>query len=446
MSDDLETLYKVLTREQTTGYSGSSVLGGFEEFVAGWCDKVLAGNDDQHVQKVLHDMKLMAEGYENATQEARERKVAEMGRMLLSLRDLLQQIPDRYETPVAYPGHSEPDVHKDRGMAYKQEGRLSEAIAEFERAIESNPDDHFALSHLAHISLQQGKLEESSRFIDRALKVNPANPFAHGIRGEILFKEDNMGEAATVFEEVLNLKPDDIYAHSKLGVIYRKQGRIKEAMSILNRGLEINPENPSLHHALGDVYAQLGKDEEAIAEYQKAVDLDPEDEYAFRGLLSSKVKGRDTKSIISQLQKILKIPSRRQNAHLHALLARYLKQEKQYEAAAAEFRKSVKLQPRSLYFQIQLAFCYSKLGQYPRVIELLEPIHTNVRSRDVLITKALAKAYAGVGRIEDARRLLIDILYIYPNDRSLRSALMRLGKSKPPLSVIEQSNGKQNEW
>ena len=47
MSDDLETLYKVLAREQTTGYSGSSVLGSFEEFVAGWCDKVLAGSNDQ---------------------------------------------------------------------------------------------------------------------------------------------------------------------------------------------------------------------------------------------------------------------------------------------------------------------------------------------------------------------------------------------------------------
>ena len=429
MSDNLETLYKVLTHEQTTGYTGSAVLGSFEEFMAGWCSKVMARSNDQQMQKVLHDMKSTAEGYETAKQSERERKIAEMGRMLLSLRDILQQIPDRYETPVASRRHGERDAHKDRGIAYKQEGRFSEAITEFESALESNPDDHFALSHLAHIYFQQGKLEESSRLIDRALKVNPSNPFIHGVKGEILFKEGNMEEAAAVFEEVLNLKSNDIYAHSKLGVIYRKQGRIKEATSVLERGLEVDPNDPSLHHALGDVYAQLGKDEEAIAEYQKAVDIDPEDEYAFRGLLSSRTKGRDSKSIISQFQKILKIPSRRQNAHLHALLARHLKQEKQYEAAAAELRESVKLQPRSIYFQTQLAFCYSKLGQYPRVIELLEPIH-RVKSRDPLVTQALARAYEGVGRIEDARRLLIDILYVHPNDRYLRSALMKLGKTK----------------
>ena len=37
MSGDLENLYKVLTREQATGYTGSSVVGSFEEFVADWC-------------------------------------------------------------------------------------------------------------------------------------------------------------------------------------------------------------------------------------------------------------------------------------------------------------------------------------------------------------------------------------------------------------------------
>ena len=438
MADALETLYKVITREQTTGYSGSSVLGSFEEFVAGWCDKALAENDTRQVRSVLQDMKSTSEGYQSASQEMRERKMAELGRMLLSLRDILQQIPDVYETPAASQEQREPDAHKDKGMAYKQEGRFPEAIAEFESALESDPDDHFALTHLAHIYLRQGKLRESNRFIDRALKVYPGNPFAHSIRGEILFKEGNMDEAATVFEETLNLKADDKYAHSKLGVIYRMQGKTDQAISILERGLEIDPDDPSLHHALGDVYIRLGRDEDAIAEYQKAIDIDPEDDYAFRGLLSSKVKGRDSKAVISQLQKVLKIPSRKQNAHLHALLGRHLRQEKEYEAAADEFREAVKLQPRSLYFQTQLAFCYCKLEQYSRAVELLEPIR-QVKQRDPLIARALAKAYAGVDRVEDARRLLIDILYVYPNDRYLRSALVKLGKSKPALVTTEQN-------
>ncbi len=444
MSDNLEVLYKVLTREQSTEYKGTSVRGSFEGFVANWCDKVLDGRNNQQLQRVLRDIKSAAEGYETVAQEMRERKVMEMGRMLLSLRDLLQQIPDRDEEFAVSPGQDEPGAHKDRGVAYKREGRLPEAIAEFEQALESNPDDYFALSNLAHIYLQQDKLEESNRLIDGSLKVNPENPFAHTIKGEILFKEGKMGESAAVFEEVLNLKPDDSYAHSKLGVIYRKENRIDEAISILNRGLEVDPDNPSLHHALGDVYAQRGRDEEAIVEYQKAVDLDPEDEYAFRGLVSSKTRGRNNEATISQLQKVLKIPSRRRNPHLHALLAKHLKREMRHEEAAAEYREAVKLQPRSLYFQTQLAFCYSKLEQYSRVIELLEPIH-RVKTRDPIISRALAKAYAGVDRLEDARKLLIDILYIYPNDRSLRSALMTLGKSKPALAVTEQSNGRQNE-
>jgi tetratricopeptide (TPR) repeat protein len=443
MPEDLDTLYKILTRERTTGYSGSSVLGSFEKFVMDWCNNMLSGSRNQRIQRTLRDMKSTVEGYGVSSRESRERKIVEMGRMLLSLRDLLQNAADEQETSFSQPDHEERDTHQDIGIAYKQEGKITEAIAEFEKAIESNPDDHFSLSHLAHIYYQQGKFENASRLIDDSLKLNPSNPFAHSVKGEILFAEGRMEESATIFGEILNLKPDDTYAHGKLGVIYRKQGRMKEAISIIERGLEIDPDDPSLHHALGDVYAWQDKDEEAIEEYQKAIELDPEDKYAFRRLLSSKSRGRNAEAVISQLQKVLKIPSRRQNPHLHALLASYLKREKRYEEAIDEFGEAVRLHPNSQYFRIQLAFCYSKLGQYNKVIELLEPIH-KFRSTDPIITRALAKAYEEVDRISDARKLLIDILYEYPNDHSLRSALMKLGKSKPSHSESEKENGKQN--
>ena len=83
--------------------------------------------------------------------------------MLLSLRDALQQVSDPDEEADKYYDESESDSHKDRGMAYKQEGRFPEAIAEFESALETEPDDHFALSHLAHIYLLQDKPQEASR-------------------------------------------------------------------------------------------------------------------------------------------------------------------------------------------------------------------------------------------------------------------------------------------
>ena len=424
MSEILDVLYKLITREQMTGYKDSSALGGFEKVINDWCDKELANDSDEQINRIMQDMKLSAQSYGTVSHEMRERKIAEIGRILLNLRDVLQQ----RSAKALQPQFNRPDF-REKVLIYKREGKYTEALTELDKLLESNPDDVFAISHLAHIYLLQNKLEESGRLIDRALKLEPSNAFANKIKGDIFFVEGNMAESATVFEGLINLKPDDTYAYSKLGTIYRKQDRLENALSILKRGLEIDPEDTALHKALGDVYSQSGNDENAVAEYQKAVEIDPEDEYAFRGIVSSKSKDKDINTAISQLQKVLKIPSHSQNPHLHALLGTYLKQQKQYESSASEFREALKLNPNSIYFQTQLAFCYSRAGQYQRVIELLEPIN-KIRSRDPLIIQALAKAYTSVGRIEDARKILIDILYVYPNDHSLRSALMKIGRSK----------------
>jgi tetratricopeptide (TPR) repeat protein len=441
MSEILDVLYKLITREQMTGYKDSSALGGFEHVVSEWCDKELANGDDDQVSQILKDMKRISQDYGTGSIDIRERKIAEIGRMLLNLRDAFQHKPIK----VLQAQFNRSDF-REKVLMYKQEGRLTEAITELDKSLESKPDDVFAISHLAHTYLLQNKLEESARLIDRALKLDPSNAFANKIKGDIFFIEGNMNESATIFEGLINLKPDDTYAYSKLGIIYRKQGRLEDALSILKRGIEIAPDDPSLHRALGDVHSQSGNDEEAVIEYQKAVEIDPEDEYAFRGIVSSKSKEKDINIAISQLQKVLKIPSHSQNPHLHALLGTYLKQQKQYETALSEFREALKLNPNSIYFQTQLAFCYSKLEQYQRVIELLEPVN-RIRSRDPLIVQALAKAYSSVDRFEDARKILIDILYVYPNDHSLRSALMKVGKPKP-LSfhqvTEEQKTGIEN--
>lgn len=424
MNETLDILYKLITHEQMSGYKDNSAVEGFEKTVSDRCDIEIERFKNEQIHKLFQDIKTMACSYGSANHSVRQGKVTEIGRMLLTLKDLVQHY--RPDETITHRYISRTEI-KERALLNKQEGRYNDAISDLENILESNPDDTFALSHLAHIYLIQNSFEESNRLADMALKLDPSNAFANRIKGDILFMEGYLEESALIFEGIINLKPDDAYTYSKLGTIYRKQNRINDALSVIKRGLEIDPENPALHKALGDLYSQSGNDENAVSEYQKAIDIDPDDEYALKGIVLSKSKGKDINTAIYQLQKVLKIPSHSQNPHLHALLGLYFKQNEQYESAITELRESLKLNPDSIYFQTQLAFCYSKSGQYQRVVELLEPIN-RIKPKDPLITQALAKAYTNLGRIEDARKLLIETLYIYPKDRSLRSALMKIGK------------------
>jgi tetratricopeptide (TPR) repeat protein len=325
--------------------------------------------------------------------------------------------------------NSEARYHNKRGLTHKREKRWDEAIAAFEQTLALNPNDSFALSNLAHIYLIQNNFQQARRLIEKARKSNPSDWFACGLQGDILSRLGDLDSAASAYEEQLALKSDAIYAYINLGIVYRKQGKLDSALSILKRGLEIAPQMPKLHHALGDVYAALGQNKQAMKQYRKAIDLDANDEYAFNRWIACQLKQKNPEDAVAELRQILKIPSRRQNAHLHVLLALQLKNLRRYEEAITELQTAVTLNPNSIYFRQQLAFCYSKNGEYNKVLELLTPIY-KMCPRDALLAAALAKAYLNLNEYQQAKKILDNAMKYQPNNFYLRMMAEKLKEAK----------------
>ena len=308
--------------------------------------------------------------------------------------------------------------HNELGFGLKKEGRLSEAIVEFEKALASRPNDSFALSNLANIHFIQNNMEQALYFVEKARKANPKNWFACGVLGDILARSGDLNGAAAAYEEELALNPKAIYAYINLGMVYRKQKKLHAALTILKQGLECAPENPQLHLKLGDVYTSLRQYEPAMAAYQRAIDLNPADQYAFNRWLACQIKRDNPEDAVAQLKKVLSIPSRSHNAHLHTLLGFQLKNLKRYEEAIDEFQTAVKLNPNSVYFRKHLALCYSKNGEYAKAHVLLEPIY-KIRPKDALVAAALVKAYLNLNQHEKAQTTLTEALQHQPRNRYL---------------------------
>ncbi len=323
---------------------------------------------------------------------------------------------------------SDARYHNERGLAYKRERHFDEAVVEFEQSLALNPDDSFALANLAHIYLIRNDLRQAQHLVERARKANPNNWFACGLQGDILARSGDLAGASSAYEEQLALKSDAIYAYINLGIVYRKQGRRDAALSILTRGLEVAPDTPKLYNALGDVYAALRQYEQAQAQYQRAIELNSEDQYAFNRWVACQIKQQGPEAAVEQLRQVLKIPSRQKNAHLHALLGLQLKKLKRYEEAIAAMQKAVQLNPQSIYFRIQLAFCYSKNSEYPKVLELLEPIY-NIRSKDALVAAAMVKAYLHLNKHEKAQTVLKEAMEHQPDSPYLRMMAAELRRS-----------------
>ena len=94
------------------------------------------------------------------------------------------------------------------GFVYALQNRFREAEAEFERALEINPDYAPSLYKLGKIFLIRRDREKAKNAYERAIASEPTYFLAHHGLGMIYSQEGKPTEAAEYFKTVLRLKSD----------------------------------------------------------------------------------------------------------------------------------------------------------------------------------------------------------------------------------------------
>ncbi len=109
-------------------------------------------------------------------------------------------------------------AHDNLGIHLLTTGRPDEAMAEFRRALQINPDDADALNGLSAVLANRQEYAEANRCMQRLLQIHPKDAAAHFNYGAILVAQERWDEATAQFSEALRLKPD--LATAKQGLDY----------------------------------------------------------------------------------------------------------------------------------------------------------------------------------------------------------------------------------
>ena len=139
----------------------------------------------------------------------------------------------------------QPQIHIAIGRAFREAGRLPEAIEEFKRAIALNsqfPGAHYNLG-LAYL------LNEGATAV---------------------------ANAEEEFKMELAANPNDFFSNYYLGITCIFQRRWDLATDFLKTASRIQPNNPDPYFQLGQVYQELQKHDQAIDVLKKAIDLNPD--------------------------------------------------------------------------------------------------------------------------------------------------------------------------
>jgi type IV pilus biogenesis/stability protein PilW len=177
-------------------------------------------------------------------------------------------------------------VYLDLGVELFQKGRLDQAIAEFNQAIELNPRDAEAYNYRGSAYLKKGQIDRAIADYDQVLRLKPRYAEAYTDRGVAYGAKGQYDRAIADFNRAVELNPRYAPAWSCRGGMYLNKGQIDRAIADFSKAVEVDPGYAMGYNNRGTAYMQQKRYDQAIFDFDKALRLDPRQAsaYANRGI------------------------------------------------------------------------------------------------------------------------------------------------------------------
>lgn len=182
------------------------------------------------------------------------------------------------------------EIVKNIALIYQQQGKNDEALAAYEDAIASNPDDVNLVLNKANLYFKLGDKDKFKELMSKASEMAPNNPDLLYNVGVINMEQGNLEEAREAYRKTLEIDPTYINAQLNLSTTYVNEGNslidemnslgtsradtarydelrkkkddlFLEGSKILEDALKTNPDNEGLLSQLKNIYGAMGDNE-----------------------------------------------------------------------------------------------------------------------------------------------------------------------------------------
>ena len=259
-------------------------------------------------------------------------------------------------------------AHYNLGLAYLKMEAYRRAIPSLEKTVTLDPNHkaaHHALA-LAYLGQQElGKARDAAR---AALKIDadyqPALSLLEAVDPSFTAPE-TQGTAQPDPKPPVNPQPEAKSTqemHYDLGVAYLESKMPAEASAEFRKAIDVDSDFVAAHVGLGTVYLEMGQLEDAENAAREALRIDANADAA-RQLLDDI---RQTRSDLPQPEPVKQAAKPTDASDVQQDLARGLAflNSRQYEQAAAAFKRVIKADPDSMEAHYGLGQAYLEIGAY----------------------------------------------------------------------------------
>ncbi|MCX5915239.1 MAG: tetratricopeptide repeat protein, partial [Deltaproteobacteria bacterium] len=258
----------------------------------------------------------------------------------------------------------------DRIRSLKEKGRFAEAEEEIQRELKKNPDQPFLKMSLADLCLRQDRLAQARILVEEVLSQDPQHAQALTVLGDLLLKQNSPREALECFRQALAREPRD-YLVLKSARALKEMKRFAEALEELEKVLVVKPKNVPFLKEKGLLLNKMKRFGQALEAFEKAKEISPGDSFVHAEILRLRSRERPEGQVVKELQRVVSMESKKDDAQMHGLLGQKLKEAGQVREAAAEYRMASSLDPRNLFFLKQEGFCHNRDKNYEEALRCL---------------------------------------------------------------------------
>jgi len=167
-----------------------------------------------------------------------------------------------------------PQLHAILGKIYYASKEYDNAVKEFEKSIQENPDDADVYLDLGTVYAEINEYVKARETLESLLKVIPDFFLAYYYIAKIEIARNNLDEGIKYYNLSLQNNPDFLGAWLELGELYEKTDMINEAITAYNKALDLMPQNINIHEKIGYLYTKNDNAKAAIKYFKEALSID----------------------------------------------------------------------------------------------------------------------------------------------------------------------------
>lgn len=228
-----------------------------------------------------------------------------------------------------------------------------------------------AATNLAYLYFLEGDYDSGEKYADMSIEADRYNAKALVNKGNFLYMKGEYDRSRQLYNDALAVEADNIEAIYNLGLATKQLGLYDESIRVFKRVLTL-VDSVEVMYQIADLFDMIG-DPVCSEWFNRLIGRVPTDPnvLARLGLLHAK-DGDESQAFHNYLEAYRYYQV---NMDVISWLGAYFVKNEVYDKAMQFFERASQIQPHEVKWQLMVASCHRRRGEYPQAKRLYEEIH-----------------------------------------------------------------------